>query len=339
MTTGAQVVSDTIGGLASKEATRVQKFRDCEEEEGDRLDNDLPLVPLLHIRKGASGGWCVSSSGEKGHPNESRMPVVKQWMERDVFPLCLHGASMDMTGTYRLELHDSYTYLPRAEDYRNILSFCRSSAGTTGASVALLPDPYQACGYSGLLGAVDDIPWETKRPTVMFAGSTTGRVNPEENKRVMACIWALDHKPQTDFRISAVVQMRPYDIIRRMPVIRDIIAPHVSPQVQFQHRFLANIVGNTACWSRVPMVLRSSSVMFHMPHDDIAWYYPMMRAGVHYVECASHDAILQNRMTCMSDDAGCRHMTHEANTLYNSYLTREAAASYTLQLLFDVRGK
>lgn len=330
-----QGVSDVISGLASAEANRVRKFRDSDEEELDRVADGLPVVPLLHIVRGSVGKWSVCSSGEQGHPNEARMPVIKQWLERDVFPLAID--SEDLSGTYRLELHDSYTYLPRADEYRDILSFCRSS--TTNARVALLPDPYQACGYSGLLGAVDDVPWKSKRPTVMFAGSTTGAHDPKQNKRVMACIWALDHKLETDFRISAVVQMRPYDIIRRIPVIRDIIAPHVSPQVQFQYRFLANIVGNTACWSRVPMIMRSSSVMFHTPHDDIAWYYPMMQAGVHYVECASHDSFLQNRLTCMADDAGCQLMTGNANALYNSYLTRAAAASYTLCLLFDIRGK
>lgn len=329
-------VCDIISGLASTEATRIRKFRDGEEEESDRVEHGLPVVPLLHIGKGTVGRWSVCSSGESGHPNESRMPVIKQWLERDVLSLC-DDKGQDLSGAYRLELHDSYTYLPRADEYQDVLSFCRSS--TKYQSVALLPDPYQACGYSGLLGAVDDVPWKTKLPKIMFAGSTTGNIDPAKNSRVMACVWALDHKTDTDFRISAVVQMRPYDIIRRMPVITDIIAPHVSPQTQFKYKFLANIAGNTACWSRVPMVLRSGSVMFHMPHDDIAWYYPMMQAGVHYVECPSHTDLLQSRMRCLADDGGCRQMTKDANTLYDQYLTCEAAASYTLRLLYDIRGK
>lgn len=324
-------VCDVVSGLATAEAARVRKFRDAEDEETDRSERGLPLVPLLHLSRGLGGRWTVGSTGERGHPNEARMPAVRDWMERDVLALC-----GDVSGTYRLELHDSYTYLPRGDDYRDTLSFCRDAF--TPMSVAVFPDPYQASGYAGLLGPADTVPWAAKRPTIVFAGATTGDTDPTKNKRVLACIWSLGHPRETCFRISAVVQMRPYDTLRRCPLLAEIIAPHLSPEAQFQNRFLANIMGNTACWSRVPMVLRSGCVLFHMPHRDMAWYYPVMRAGVHYVECATHDDLLLSRTACMADDAGCRRMTRDANAMYERYLTREAASSYAASLLSGIRG-
>lgn len=333
---------DTVS-LASAEARRVRKFRDGDEEEEDRADRDLPAVPLLHVSRDAGHrtSWKVASSGDRGHPNEARMPFIREWLERDVLRVGeQQPEEQDFSGTYRIQLHDSCTYLPRAADFRDILSFCRSTSSAC-ASIATFPDPYQASGF--VLGGSpdawrDEVPWEAKRPTVTFAGSSTGHTDPSKNARVLACLWALDHPRETDFRISALVQMRPYDVCRQ-PRVREVLAPHVSPHVQFRHRFIANIVGNTACWSRVPMVLGSKSVMFHLPHEDAAWYYPAMRAGVHYVDCGSLDGVLLARQGCLSDDAGCRRMTAEANLFSARYLTRGAAVQYARCLLADIRGK
>lgn len=317
-----------ILSLATREAVRVRKFRDAEEEETDRRDLDLPSVPLLHVSRSSAGRWAVGTSGEGGHPNEIRMPFVRDWIEREVLPSTVEG---DCTGTFRLQLHDSCSYLPRAEAFRNVLSFGR----TVDASVAMFPDPYQVSGYAGV-DAVDRVPWEAKQSSVVFAGCTTGDTDPTKNARVLACLWALDHPSETDFRISAVVQMRPYDAFRH---VRSVLAPHLPMQLLFRHRFIANIMGNSACWSRVPMILGSSSVMFHVPHADLAWYYPAMRSDTHYVECPTHASILRCRQSCLADEAKCRHMTAQANGFHRQYLTREAAVVYAARLLFDIQGK
>lgn len=328
-----QYTQDKIASLAEAEASRVRKFRDQAEEEIDRAEHGLPAVPLLHIEKrGLSGAWSVRSSGSEGHPNEPRMAFVVGWLERTLSTTREGG---DPTGTYRLELHDSCTYLPRATEYSNVLSFCRSTL--TDTSIATFPDPYQAAGYGA--GPTDALAWEFKRPTVVFAGSTTGDPDPSKNVRVLACLWALGQPRETNFRISSVVQMRPYDLLARHPQVRAVMAPHMSPQDQFSHRFIMNIAGNTACWSRVPMVLGSRSVLFHMPHADAAWYYPEMKAGEHFVECADHAQILKNRLTCMADETTCRHMTSAANLFRSQYLTHDAASLYAGQLLANVRGK
>lgn len=322
-------MDDRVHALASAEAGRIRKFRDAEEEEGDRRDLGLPAVPLLHVSRSFSGSWTVSSSGEHGHPNEPRMPFIRDWIARDVL---LPSTEGDPTGTYRLQLHDACSYLPRGADFQNVLSFGR----TPGACVAMFPDPYQASGYLGEEAVIDDVPWEAKRPTVVFAGSTTGHTDPDKNARVLACLWALDHPRETDFRISAVVQMCPYDVRGQ---VHAVIAPHLPAQLIFRHRFVANIVGNSACWSRVPMVMGSRSVLFHVPHDDMVWYTPAMQAGVHYVECPTLDSILSCRRSCLADDAGCRHMTLQANDFQRRLLTRGAAVEYAVRLLCDIRGK
>lgn len=331
---------DTIQSLAKAEACRIRKFRDQAEEGEDRADLGLPVVPLIHIEARPGRRWWVGSSGSEGHANEPRMAFVTGWLGQ-VLEQDKTDAGGDPSGTYRLELHDSCSYLPRAEEYRDVLSFCRSTQQSP-SRVATIPDPYQAAGYGhkdGQGALRDTVLWQLKRPTVVFAGSSTGDRDPARNARILACMWALNHPLETDFRISAVVQMRPYDIIERWPMIRAVLAPHLLPEAQFCHKFIMNIVGNTACWSRVPMILGSRSVMFHLPHDDAAWYYPEMKAGEHYIECNSLEQILHNQNSHKSDDVTCNRITLAANRFHAQYLTCQAAAIYALHLIQAIPGK
>lgn len=337
---------DTVLCLASKEAQRIRRFRDADEEETDRLARELPRTPLLHITPSpgrASGAkWMVTSSGECGHPNEERMGFLREWVGARVLGTN-RDSEGDPSGTFRIELHDSYSYLPRAQEYRDVLSFGRGAAPSAScARVALFPDPYQASGFGPgacMLGPRDKIPWADKRPTVVFAGSTTGCRDAVNNARIRACVWALGHRDLTDFRISAVVQMSPHEACSRVPLLREVLAPHLSPQAHFAHKFIANIVGNTACWSRVPMVLRSNSVLLHLTHVDTAWYYPEMHAGKHYVACDSHEEILVQRRACLADDAMCARITACANEFVDRFLSVQAAEAYAGRLLYDVSGK
>lgn len=248
----------------------------------------------------------------------------------------------DPSGTFRVELHDSYSYLPRSSEYHDVLSFGRKVCGTPGSTVALFPDPYMASGFGAggsMLGPRDQLQWGAKRATVVFAGSTTGEMDARMNARIMACVWASAHRQFLDFRISAIVQMGPHAACQRVPQLADVIGPHLPPSAQFRHRYIANIVGNTACWSRLPMVLRSNSLLFHVPHGDIAWYYPELRAGVHFVECPSHQDFLSQRLSCEGDPARCSRIVAAANTFFDKFLTPEAAATYAVALLYDIRGK
>lgn len=331
-------IHDAITSLASKEANRVIKFRNQEEEEDDRHVNGLPHVPTIHVqRRNATSECIVTSSGESGHPNEGRMGFIKQWLQSKV--LTPNGeCEGNPTGTYRIELHDSTTYLPRAPEYQNVLSFGRSVNSVS--TVAMFPDPYQAANYSGLgIDVVDDIPWRSKRPTVLFAGSTTGSLNYALNVRIRACRWSLDHPIETDFRISSIVQMNPFDVVRQQSRMKDMLAPHISVEMHHAYKFIANIVGNTACWSRLPMVFRSQSMLFHLSHDDMTWYYPILRPGKHYVECATQQDFLTHRRECLADETGCQIVVDEARKFSNAYLNQNAAETYTRHLLFNIRGQ
>lgn len=327
---------DRVCDLARKEAQRIKKFKTIEEEEEDRIDKDHPPVPRLQITlegRGKNTKYTLVSFGEKDHPNEARMNFLKDYFSLRILNNLEEGA--DPSGVYRVQLHDSCTYLSRGNDYCDVLTFGRDGHAKT----ALLADPYLVSGFAdNMLGSPDTLPWISKASKVIFAGSTTGDIDPILNTRVKACVWALDHQDVTDFRITSVVQMNPFDVQRKVPQMKYIIAPHIAPNFQFKFKFIANIMGNTACWSRVPMILKSQSVMFHVPHEDVTWYSSLIKNDEHYVACETFDEFLTNRIRYTHLPMECARITDNANQFVKSYLSPDMADSYTTSLLCSVEG-
>lgn len=330
-------VIERVSGVGKCEARRIKKFKTIEEEFEDRNDRGHPPVPLLQIiqeGRGNSKKYKVLSFGEANHPNEPRMQFMKDYFEDRILSILTKDEG-DPSGVYRVQLHDSCSYLPRGDEFHDVLAFGRNK----DANTALLADPYLVSGYANnMLGEPDVIPWASKASKVVFAGSTTGNMDPTQNIRVKACVWALDHPDETDFRITSVVQMNPFVAQRSFPQMKDTIAPHMSQHSQFRNQFVANIVGNTACWSRVPMILKSKSVMFHVPHDDVTWYSSLIKANEHYVACDTFEEFLTNRVKYTNLPMECARISCNANLLADTYMHTQIADVYTTSLLCSIEG-
>ena len=199
----------------------------------------------------------------------------------------------------------------------------------------LLPDPFHMGGFGGMLSVPDRVPWASKRPTLFFAGTTTGDTDPGRNERVEACLWSLS-KPRevVDFRITRVAQMSMELARARVPDFDRLLHPPVQHEEHFGYRYQVNIAGNTACWSRVPMVLASGCLLVHLStHQDVTWYYPFLRQGEHYVGAASIGALPAVREWCLQNDAACQAMVARSNRFASDYLSSLHAALYTVNLL------
>ena len=338
---------DVISFLAAAEARRMRPITD--DDELVRLAEDGKALPFFRISKDAMGRLRVEGGGHAGHDNEGRMPFVCDFVQRRVLPLLStdpsvgsdgpfgpkagrHGAERPaVCGTYRLELHDAYSYLPNAAEYENALSFGR--ARDARESVALFPDPYQMGDYGGLLTLADEVPWTLKSPVMFFAGTTTGDRAPEKNARIRACVWSLAHRDVSLFLITKVAQMGVEEACARVPDLRRTFHGHVPIREGHGFRYGVNIVGNTACWSRVPQILCSKSVMFHVRHADATWYYPALQEGVHFVGVDAVEDLPAKRAFCEGNPGFCQAVTLNANRFCHGFLDSSHAASYAAQLL------
>ena len=322
-------VSDAVQHLAQAEARRVRPLS-CPDELSALAEAGRGL-PYIRVRRDALGRVVAEGFGHQGHDNEGRMGFLCEWLQRSVLPF-VEG---DASGMYRVELHDSYSYLPNASAYENALVFARPRGAHE--SVALLPDPYQAEGYGGLVSAAaaDGVPWEAKRPAVFFAGTTTGSRDPARNERIRACVWSLTRPPDEVFmRITNVAQMTIGACRAAVPRFDEVLHRPFSVPEHFQYKYQLNVAGNTCCWSRVPMVMASGSLLLHLKtHRDMLWYYPLLRDGEHYVGVGEIDEIPAVRARCVAQDEWCRQVVARAQRFRSAYLTKGVAALYAAHLI------
>jgi hypothetical protein len=293
-------------------------------------------LPWVLIGRAPTGERVATGVAYEGHENAARMPFLCDFLTQRVLPFV--DQDVNVNGAYRVELHDSYSYLtPRpAGTYRDALTFARP--GGVMDRMALLPDPYMMSDYGGMMGVRDTVPWEAKAPTLFFAGTTTGHRDPARNERIRACVWSLAHRDAARFNITHVAQMRTEDAVAAVPRFPEVLAPHVPHTDHFRHRYQVNIVGNTACWSRLPMIMGSGSLLVHMAHADTMWYYPMLQEGVHFlrvdgVGAGGLDALLPLRERCEADPEGCKRIVANANQFQAAVLNDVNAALYTAHLL------
>lgn len=311
---------DSIAAIARKEAKCLRPLRLSE------IDNSLPYICIDNMN--------VSAHGHEGHDNEPRMPFICSFITNYVIPLI--DPSANVSGKFRIELHDSYSYLDiernsKRSIYNNCMVFSRDRHATE--NVALIPDPFHMSNFGGMLRICDTIPWKDKSSKLFFAGTTTGDRNPLKNERINACIWSLSHPQTCDFRITQIAQMQSSCI----PKYDRIVHAHVPLHEHFNYKYLVNIVGNTACWSRVPMIMNSSSLMINLRHKDVMWYYPLLMSNTHFVDAFDCDDMLKKRHYFESSPNGyaeSQRIVKNANLFVQDFLKDPlTAASYMANLL------
>ena len=325
--------------IAHAEARRVRAFRDESELDDldERLGRKLPAFRVTKNYAGSSAFVAEALDRDPSHPNGDRLPLVVDFLNRRVLPLVDPDA--DPAGCYRLELHDSYTYLPGRERYEDAFSFGRAHDAKE-RRVALLPDPYHMVGFGGAVDAAaqDPVPWNQKAPKLFFAGATTGDRCPALNARLRACMWSLDRRDVSVMLITKLAQMRLEDVVEAHPRFLEATNAPVPIDEHFAFRYQVNIAGNTAAWSRLPMMLASRCLVVHARQraaDDATWYYPLLREGAHYVGADSADGedLLRAHAFCRAYDGKCRAMVDAANAVARDLFHPGAAAAYAAALL------
>lgn len=346
--------STAIAVIARGEARRIRPVRGGDNDNDNDKESDKDLERTLDeldapIGRRLPAFTIVRSDGtlkalpmahrDPGHDNAPRLQHLCSFLNRSVLPLVDPEAGLK--GTFRVELHDSYTYLPRREEYANVFSFGRA-VDATERSVALLPDPYHMDAFGGLVqrASLDPVSWSDKVPKLFFAGTTTGDRNPLLNARLRACAWGMTRPDLANMHITQVAQMSLESIVGAYTpqVAQAMLGPHAPLEAHFRHRYVLNVVGNTACWSRVPMILSTGSLMVHARHADATWYYPLLREGRHYVaaDSVSGPDLERALQFCRSYDRQCRDMVREANVLSRQLFSSAApAAAYAAELFTE----
>jgi len=294
------------------------------------LDDVNQNLPFFRITK--DNGYNITMFNYEKHDNAGRMPFFCKYLMQHVLPNI--DNTLDISGYYNIELHDTYSYLNNNFDYTNTLVWSKRK---DDHNVVLIPDIYHIQGYGGkITGIKDKFAWNDKIDKIAFYGTTTGSLNPLVNTRIQTCIWAKQYPNDLDFYITNVAQIAPQKIINEIPNFSSICKPPIDPQNLYQYKYLLDIPGNTCSWDRVPLILNSKSILFKMPCQDMCYYYPLLHEGVHYIGCNKQN-MLQKRQLCNANQGLTNFISMNANKFVQDFLQANHALMYLINF-FECYG-
>lgn len=250
-----------------------------------RREEICEQIPYFEISKNALDKYIVKGYNHYGHDNEPRMEFYTSWLQNHVLQHIDKQANL--TGFYNIELHDSYTYLPKSSDEsydtRGLLSFSKFKKDT---GPVLIPDPYMVSNWGNMLPSIKDpYTWEQKANRACFYGTTTGNRNPSANHRIKFCVDAMQSPSILHCKITNIAQMTPHDILGYLgtKTFNSIIhSTPVSREEQVRNKFLISLDGNTCrydVWNYA-----TNSVTLKARSSEMLWYYPLLKDTEHFIE-------------------------------------------------------
>ena len=248
-----------------------------------------------------------------------------EWEQTGVlnfFKNTLESKNLRFSGSFVIGLHDSYP-----EDL-GIMVF---SKPTDYQKNTLLPDFYSMRDYDGKLNMVDPHEFSNKKGHAIFAGSSTGNLDPKLNDRLRLCEWARTSADVDCFILNNFVQLDIDQVSRAFPKYNEFARDRVEPSEQLQNKFIISVDGNATAWDRVPWVLNSNSVLLKKRSDQVSWYYPFMKKGEHYLEFDNFDDI---ESLVRTPDHICETILKNSSNFVNQYLRPDAHMDYMSKVLY-----
>jgi len=313
--------NDAIIFLAQDNA---KTFRPLRKEETEDLQ-----VPFFQVRKDNNGlcGYTIDYFNYKTHDNAPRMQYYCDYLLKNIFPNV--DSSCDLSGFYPIELHDSYSYLHNDVNYDNVLTFAKKKQDKYPT---LIPDPFMIGNYGGRLDVSDTIVWDNKISKAAFFGVTTGNKNPLQNDRLQICQWSAKNRDISDFYITRIAQMDPQEVVKAYPDdIQQMYCNPINQQEQYKYKFLLSIDGNTCSYDRLCWIMKSNSLLFKYPSNDILWYYPLILENTHFVD-VNEDNIRKKMTFYMNNPAIANHIVKNANTFVKNFTTPVNTMLYSTYL-------
>jgi len=207
-----------------------------------------------------------------------------------------------------------------------------------GAAHVLLPDVDFLLNDFYSSAANDPLPFSKKQPRAVFSGSTTGRMISTEIAAALAsprlaAAQYFNGNDAVDFRLPVVTQCTTEEakaLLQAQPFCQK---PRLDWQEQLAHRFIISLDGNGATCSRVAQALLSNSVLLKYDSDHVLYYFDGLQPWLHYVPVAEHADVEKIMALAAASPARFEQIAAASKAFAQTYLTRQAAAQYTMMLL------
>lgn len=224
-------------------------------------------------------------------------------------------------------------------EHAPVLCFCRRAACI---GQVLIPDFEILRGQERLDRSVDRAArrraWQTRTPRAFWRGVTTGgrfdQAGWEAIPRARLVAASQAHPDLIDARFTRFVQGAEVNEALVGGAWR---AGKVSPADSVAWRYLIDVDGNSAGWSRLRWLLRSGSLVLKQSSDFLQWYYGWLEPGRHYVPVAHDLADLAATVEwARADDEAARAIAREGQRFAQALLGRAEAFLYLLAALEGV---
>ncbi len=312
-------INETIIELAQQNA---KNFRPLRREDVN------PHIPYFNISTTSSCGskkYEVATFNFEAHENAPRMVFWRDYLKTKILPNI--DPSIDISGYYNIELHDSYTYLNNEKDYKGVFCFSKFK---NDASPILIPDPYQIGDFGGMLSTIKDpYQWDNKKSKITFCGTTTGHRDPLLNERINMCLWAKDKRQWTDFYITKIAQMNPQDVLTNVPAFKSVYRDPISIDEQLNYKYHLMMDGNTCRFD--VWYLATNNLVFKCKSKEMLWYYPMLQNETHFVDVTKET--MQSRFNYFENNpAHAQCIMFNARNFVNNFFRPISHQLYTINL-------
>ena len=193
-------------------------------------------------------------------------------------------------------------------------------------------------GYFENSSYTDSLPYDGKKISAVFSGSTTGGLISLETismlglPRLRAARHFQDSK-LVDFRLPNIVECADAAAeaeLRKSPFCR---RPRLSWQEHLRHRFLISLDGNGATCSRVALALKSNSALLKYESTHCLFYSRGLRPHVHYVPIGQDPDVTRVVAMEQSNPGLFRGIAEAGSAFAIDYLSRKMLRKYATMLI------
>jgi len=145
-----------------------------------------------------------------------------------------------------------------------------------------------------------DVPWDVRKSTVVWRGSTTGSGLRRDFVHALS-------KRGHDVAFDKVVQGK-HDWITRSDMLR----PPLTLSQQLQHRYLLSLPGNDVASGLKWNLISGSVVIMPTPRKETWLMEGRLKPWVHYIPCENHDELEDRIAWLRRNDDRARNITRAA---------------------------
>lgn len=193
--------------------------------------------------------------------------------------------------------------------------------------------------------------WNTKIPTAIFRGTTTGcGVDEKTNLRIKLAYMSVNqpknNPPLLDAKISSW-QVRPKKLqgqkylktidIPRLEKLGIFAGSFLTPIEQSNYKYIINVDGNVSAF-RLSLELSMGSCILLVKSNYKIWYSHMLIPYEHYVPVKNDLTDLFDIIRwCRDNDEKCKNIANNARKFYDTYLSEDGQLDYLQKLLIEVK--